>query len=97
MTVEEAIARFRARWAHPPVDPRDVEERVAVRLDYCGPETEARVIAFPPAVRVFISRSPGAPWRSAYVHDLGDVDAVVDALLRPISVSRRKTRASKAA
>lgn len=98
--VEEAIARCRARWSHPPIDVVDVEERVAVRLD-AGEDRLVRVLAFPPAVRIFVEHA-GGRWRSAYVHHLEEVDAVLERLLRPApkkkhrSVSRPIAAASEA-
>lgn len=83
MTLEKAIARFRARWAHPP-DPRDVAERVAIRYRDADlvPVTVASV---PPAVRLFRIWLDDADIRerktvSAYVHRLGEVDQVLDRL-----------------
>lgn len=98
MTPEEAIARCRARWTHPPIAVVDVEERVALRLADEDPEAVAVVLPCAPAVRVFVQMREGGPWRSAYVHDLASVDAIVGTLLRPpIAVSRGKRRTSKAA
>lgn len=74
--VTDAIARLRAKWSHDPLDRRDVEERLAVRLD---PERETVVVEAPPACRIFVRRGEG--WRSAYVHRLADVDAVLDGIL----------------
>lgn len=71
----EALERFRARWAHPPVDRADIEERVALRLIEV-PEVEAVVLGpWPPhvpACRLFVRRGDG--WRSRYVHSTAEVD-----------------------
>lgn len=79
MTVEEAIARMGARWAHAPVDVRDVAERVAARLGDGEPETF--VVATPPAARLFVRRSDGVRWTSCYVHAVAEVDPALDLLL----------------
>jgi hypothetical protein len=89
VTEEEAIARVRARWAHPPLDVRDVEERVALRLVDAHRPPEVLVRAAPPACRLFVRQRdasgsgwPPRPgdWRSKYVHALRDVDRVLDDL-----------------
>lgn len=78
VSVAEALARQRAKWAHPPVDKADVEERLALRLiDH--PELEVRVTG-PyrgcPACRVFVRHPRG--WRSRYVHSVAEVDAALE-------------------
>ena len=78
MTVEDAIAWMRARWTHEPLDRRDVEERLAVRL-LDGPAREVRVLATPPACRIFVRRGDG--WCSRYVHTVADVDDAFDWVL----------------
>jgi hypothetical protein len=80
MTFDEAIAAFRARWAHAPVDRRDVEERVALRLLDRDPPPTVVVLSCLGACRVFAFN--GKAWRSRYVHELRDVDALVDDLVR---------------
>lgn len=89
MTDEEAIAAFRAKWAHPPLDPRDVEERLALRLrDAAGPEVQ--VLECSPAVRLFVRA--GAGWVSRYVHHVAEVDDMLDFLLvRAAVVGRQST------
>jgi hypothetical protein len=77
VSVDDALARFRARWAHPPLDRRDVEERLAVRLLEL-PDVEVLVVATPPACRLFVRRGEG--WRSRYVHRVDEVDRALDAL-----------------
>lgn len=97
MTVEEAIARFRARWDHPPIDPADVEERIALRV---GLDRNVVVVPSAPAVRLFIvvSKIPEAlRYRSVYLHSIADVDAALDALFSPASVSPPDEVASRAA
>ncbi len=76
MTAEEAIATIRARWDHPIVDPVDVLERVAIRLD---DSSAYSVVATPPAVRLF--RRVGDAHVSRYVHAVRDVDRAIDALV----------------
>ncbi len=76
--VQAAIARMRARWTHPPVDRRDVEERLAVRL-VDGAARECVVVETPPVCRLFVRAPKG--WTSAYVHDVADVDAKLDELV----------------
>lgn len=80
-----AIATVRARWTHAPLDPRDVEERVAIRAEEGEPVY--RVIATPPACRIFrmtkaATEERRAEWVSRYVHAVGDVDGVLDELAR---------------
>jgi hypothetical protein len=83
MSSDDAIARFRARWAHPTLDPRDVLERVAIRFD--GEGERYSVVPTPPAVRLFRLCRPAqddtpAVFRSAYVHSTREVDAAIDLL-----------------
>ena len=79
MTTEEALAAFRARWDHPPLDVVDVLERVAVRgLDgYVA-------VALPPAVRlcrrIGTTRKGEPRWSSVYVHRLADVTGAIAVL-----------------
>lgn len=85
MTVDEAIKRMRRRWAHAPLDERDVRERVATRLADRD-DLEVLVLASPGAVRVFVrgeglDSSGRQRFRSRYVHELADVDTTLDALL----------------
>jgi hypothetical protein len=84
-TVDAALERFRARFDHPPIDPRDVEERIAARFGLAAPATILVVaIEHPPACRIFVfhGRIPQPwSWRSAYVHAIADVDAILDRLL----------------
>lgn len=84
--VAEALSAFRARWAHPPVDPADVLERVAVRLD--GAPAVYLAIATPPAVRLFRELAPGK-FTSCYVHALADVGAAMDLLESRAAVRSR--------
>lgn len=89
MNVAEAIAAFRRRWDHPALDPRDVEERLALRLQDLPDPPRLHVMATPPACRLFwlLEDDEDARrrrWTSAYVHDSGDVDEVLDRL-RPSS------------
>lgn len=77
-SVEEALARMRARWSHPPVDRADIEERLAVRLIE-APAAEVLVLGpWPPlpACRLFVRHPKG--WRSRYVHAVAEVDAALD-------------------
>lgn len=79
MTDEQADASMRTRWAHPPVDPHDVDERIAVRF---GDDDRWQVQPAPPAVRLFLRRGDG--WTSVYVHDWRDTDRAADELLRRV-------------
>lgn len=88
MTPDEALAVLRARWSQPPLDRRDVEERIALRLrDQEGPEVLVLEMAIPTsagcarsvAPRLFVASASG--WRSRYVHTIADVDHALDALL----------------
>jgi hypothetical protein len=85
VTVEDALERFRVRFDHPPVDPREVEERIAVRFELGAPATILVVaIDHPPACRIFVLRGRIPQlwsWRSAYVHAIADIDAILDRLL----------------
>ena len=81
MTPAEAIRRCRERWASPPVDPRDVEERIALRFRDAETPPETLVIAHDHAPRLFVRHGDG--WRSAYVHATADVDATLDRLVSP--------------
>jgi len=91
MTVDEAIKRMRQRWAHAPLDERDVRERVATRLADSD-ELEVLVVAGV-GLRIFV-RGEGLDhtgrqrYRSRYVHALEDVDAILDALLAPVAEER---------
>jgi hypothetical protein len=78
VTTDEAIVRCRARWTHPPLDRRDVEERIALRLRDHESPPELRVVAIAPACRIFVESRDG--WRSRYVHTIGEVDSVLDEL-----------------
>jgi len=93
--VANALVRFRARWSAPMVDQADVEERAAIRLE--EDEREVLVLTRPPEVRLFV-RAPeldrvqwGKPprlhrgWRSGYVHELADVDRILDGLVARLS------------
>lgn len=76
MTPEEAIAAVRNRWARPPLDPRDVLERVAVRFEgACAEWSTAQHLR---AVRLF--RQVTGRHVSRYVHELDEVDSAIDAL-----------------
>lgn len=81
MTFDDACAALRGRWSHPPLDRRDIEERVALRLR----EEEAQVLVLETpmpttvAVRLFVMSPKG--WRSRYVHAAADVDQVLGELL----------------
>ncbi len=77
MTSEEAIATIRARWDHPIVDPADVLERVAVRLE--DSSRHYSVVACPPSVRLFLALPEG--FVSQYVHAVRDVDRAIDVLV----------------
>lgn len=86
MSFEEAVACFRARWSHPPIDRRDVEERVAVHLVDRDVTPQIVVLACPPACRLFVLHAPRTAetpevWRSRYVHSVYDVDALLVRLL----------------
>ena len=99
MTSEEALDEFRARWTHPSVDVRDVEERIAIR----GAEAETRVLPGPlGAARVFVRGGPsvtksgkpkdrfGEPlfeWCSAYIHHPDETDGVLSRLLKFLEAS----------
>lgn len=86
MTELEAIAACRARWTHAPLDPRDVEERIALRLVERDVTPQIRVLATPPACRIFVVRSEGRGGsRSRYVHTIGEVDATLDRLLEDVA------------
>lgn len=86
MTDAEACAVVRARWTHPPLDVRDVEERLALRMVDLEPSPEVLVLPALHACRVFV-RSGDVDakgrrrWCSRYVHAIADVDEVLDALL----------------
>lgn len=88
-----ALARMRARWAHPPVDLADIEERVAVRLGPDGPE--ARVLRTRNAARLFV-RGP-AGWSYRYVHGPDDVDPALDWILADIANEAAKRSRKRAA
>ncbi|AKF06062.1 hypothetical protein [Sandaracinus amylolyticus] len=81
--IERACASVRARWDHPPLDARDVAERVAARLGDAG--LEMLVLPHRCACRIFLRASESAKWVSRYVHALGDVDGVLDHLLARIA------------
>lgn len=103
MTEEEAIAIMRARWSHPALDLRAVEERVAIRFEHR--DTEVRVLEARPACRVFILDGELTPrggrsgvsgrWCSRYVHTLEDLDATITEIEEEIARAREK-RARKA-
>lgn len=83
MTVDEALAAMRARWSHPPLDRRDVEERVAVRL-LDVPDLEVVVLGpqpHCPACRIFVRRRHDGSHVSRFVHSLADVEVVLPALV----------------
>ena len=85
MTHEEALARIRARWSHPPLDPRDVEERVALRYRDAAAPPRVAVVACRPACRLFVLLHDDEDirrreWTSAYVHRTADVDQVLHML-----------------
>lgn len=76
MTVEESIRAMRVKWDHEPLDVRDVEERIALRM---GVSPDVRVIgsrAECTACRVFVRH--GETWRSRFVHTVSEVDAALD-------------------
>jgi hypothetical protein len=90
VNAEAAIARVRARWAHAPLDPRDVEERVAVRIVDRDIKPENVILEDHGACRIFVRRRARAEWpprpgdwRSCYVHSVSDVDAALDRLEGP--------------
>jgi hypothetical protein len=90
MTVDEAIASMRQRWAHEPLDLADVRERIAVCCEDCS-HAHAFVVAITPTeVRLFVEvpkqfvlgGDGTVPMlrrahRSGYVHTLADVDRVL--------------------
>lgn len=79
MTADEAIAVVHARWSGPPLDARDVEERLAVREhERVGP-TRFLVLPCAPAVRLFV-RGGRHEWTSAYLHELGEIARLLDRL-----------------
>lgn len=80
ITPEEAMADVRRRWAADRVglDPADVAERAAVRLEE-RMDIEVRVLVCHPNVRLFLLRDGVS--KSGYVHLLEDTDAVLDRLL----------------
>lgn len=91
MTVEEAIQRCRARLAHRLTERevRDVEERIAIRLEHL-PRPPRVVLQVAGRARVFAGE-PGDTV-SAYVHRVADVDRV----LRRLGAQLRKKRAKSA-
>lgn len=91
MTELEAIASTRARWAHPPIDLRDVEERVACRLAE-RPELEAAVVPVLASCRLFVRRRGRAlvVWCSRYVHAPGEVDVAIGWILARLEVLERE-------
>lgn len=83
--MDEALARCRARWTHPPLDRRDVEERVALRYRDAAAPPLVTVLATPPACRIFrLLQDDEEPrrrrWTSCYVHRLEEVDQVLGLL-----------------
>jgi hypothetical protein len=76
MTPEEAIACMRARWAHAPLDPLDVYERIAIRFEHHAAWPPFYVMPRSPACRLFIAHAGG--WLSCYVHSMYDVDEAID-------------------
>lgn len=87
MTDGEAQRAMLARWAIPAPDPRDVEERAAVRLADTALDGERPIVAHHQrtahvdVVRLFV-RLPEVGWRSGYVHELPDVDRLLDRIAR---------------
>lgn len=77
MSPEEAIAKSRARWAQPPLDVRDVEERIALRYQDDATPPKITAVAQPPAVRIFREHANGKH-HSTYVYSVADVDAALD-------------------
>jgi hypothetical protein len=84
----EAVDAFRARWEHPPLDPHDVEERIAIRRRDAEPASFVVHRTPPPeqACRIFLQLAEaggtkGRPlWSSRYAHSTGEVDRILDAL-----------------
>ena len=75
--ISQALSRYSERWNHPPVDPRDVAERLAIRYeDRDSPPF--RVVRVDGRVRLFLAA--GERWVSAYVHDPMETDAIADRL-----------------
>jgi hypothetical protein len=81
VTSEEALASFRDRWAHPPLDVRDVEERIALRYQDDATPPRITAVAQPPAVRIFREHADGKH-HSTYVHRVADVDAALDRIAK---------------
>lgn len=79
MTPERASADMLARWDHEPVDQRDVDERIAIRLVDLETPPVVRTVELAPVVRVFVQH--GDRWRSCYVHSAWEVDEALDSLL----------------
>jgi hypothetical protein len=111
MTPLEAIASFRGRWSHAPLDRRDVEERVALRFEGGGPEV--RVLEARGACRVFVrageleaddlpegEESKGSAlgrWLSRYVHDVRSVDVVLSWIeARVVELAREREERARA-
>lgn len=109
MTVDEALEAMRARWTHPALDPRDVEEWIAVRFDGPSAAPTTAVLRTDNACRLFVLARPGAEWGAAsrwcsrYVHAVGEVDEALDWILETIAreaarpTRKRKRRAAEAA
>jgi hypothetical protein len=79
VTEDEAIARIRARWDHAPLDRRDVEERVALRIVDRDVKPETVILENFTACLLFVRRGP-EDWRKRYVHSIYDVDGALDLL-----------------
>lgn len=105
MTVGEALEVFRARWAGPGPDRRDVEERAALRLRDSsreflvmdtGTERDRLFVRIGEDDRVKWGERGKAPkltrgWHSGYVHRLEDVDRIFDGAAARVEAARRAT------
>lgn len=92
MTTEEAISRCRARLALRLTDQevRDVEERIAIRLEHVATPPRVVLLHVSGRVRVFVGE-PGNTV-SAYVHRVADVDRVLRRLGALLRMKRAKAR-----
>lgn len=85
-TADAALALMRERWdkSRRPLDPKDVEERAAIRMEEYP--AHLRIRATPvdgfPNVRLWVEvyRADGQPsrWWSCYISTLAEVDQRVD-------------------
>lgn len=91
MTTEEAIRRCRARLALRLTDQevRDVEERIAIRLEHLPRPPRVVVLQVAGRARVFVGE-PGDTV-SAYVHRVADVDRVLRRLGDLLRTKRAKS------